>query len=73
MSPLCTIVIGTVVIDNEAGMEHLSRRSAQSLDYLLIVSDLTAAGLKDAKRINILSAELNIVYKTKRAYSESFG
>jgi len=54
-----------VVIDNEAGMEHLSRRSAQSLDYLLIVSDLTAPGLKAAKRINILSAELNIVTKRK--------
>jgi len=50
-----------VVIDNEAGMEHLSRRSTQPLDYLLIVSDLSIPGLKAAGRISTLSRELNIV------------
>jgi CO dehydrogenase maturation factor len=49
------------VIDNEAGMEHLSRRSTQPVDYLLIVSDVSKPGLKAAKRIFELSSELNIV------------
>jgi len=49
------------VIDNEAGMEHLSRRTARKIDYLLIVSDLTPAGLKAALRIRELSCELNLV------------
>jgi len=52
-----------IVIDNEAGMEHLSRRSIQKLDYLLIVSDLTKPGLKAAKRILDLSRDLKIVTK----------
>ena len=47
------------VIDNEAGMEHLSRRSTQTIDYLLIVSDLSIHGLKAARRIRELSRELN--------------
>ena len=49
------------VIDNEAGMEHLSRRTTRSIDYLLIVSDLTIPGLKAAVRIRELSNELNLV------------
>ncbi len=52
-----------IVIDNEAGMEHLSRRSTQKIDYLLIVSNLTKPGLKAAKRIRDLSSELKIVTK----------
>lgn len=49
------------VIDNEAGMEHLSRRTTQNIDYLLIVSDLTNAGLKAAIRIRDLSRDMNLV------------
>ncbi len=37
-----------VVIDNEAGMEHLSRRTAGSIDNLLLVSDTTAVGVRSA-------------------------
>ncbi len=37
-----------VVIDNEAGMEHLSRRTADSVDKLLLVSDTTIVGIKSA-------------------------
>lgn len=54
-----------IVIDNEAGMEHLSRRSTKPIDYLLIVSDLSIPGLKAAKRIFELSSELSIVTKRK--------
>ncbi|MBU4343193.1 MAG: AAA family ATPase [Candidatus Omnitrophica bacterium] len=37
-----------VVIDNEAGMEHLSRRTANEIDKLLLVSDSTIVGLQSA-------------------------
>ena len=37
-----------VVIDNEAGMEHLSRRTADDVDLLLLVSDPTMVGLNSA-------------------------
>ena len=50
-----------IVIDNEAGMEHLSRRSSHTIDYLLIVSDLTIPGLKAASRIHDISRKLDIV------------
>jgi len=48
------------VIDNEAGMEHLSRRTARSIDILLIVSDETPIGISSAKRIYDLIKELGI-------------
>ncbi|MBF0541435.1 MAG: AAA family ATPase [Nitrospirae bacterium] len=47
-----------VVIDNEAGMEHLSRRTTHKVDVLFIVSDCTVKGIKTAKRIVDLVAEL---------------
>ncbi len=49
-----------VVIDNEAGMEHLSRRTTHKVNLLLIVSDPTAKGIKTAARINGLVDELNL-------------
>lgn len=49
-----------IVIDNEAGMEHLSRRTTHSVDVLLIVSDATKKGLLTAKRINDLVDELKL-------------
>ncbi|MDD5255740.1 MAG: AAA family ATPase [Candidatus Omnitrophica bacterium] len=52
-----------VVIDNEAGFEHLSRRTTRACDSLLVVSDATRAGLRAAGRINALVKELNISAK----------
>ncbi|MBI5212144.1 MAG: AAA family ATPase [Nitrospirae bacterium] len=49
-----------VVIDNEAGMEHLSRRTTHKVDLLIIVSDPTVKGMQTAKRINELVDELNL-------------
>lgn len=46
------------VIDNEAGMEHLSRRTVQKLDCLLIVSDPTVRGIRAAGKISRLLLEL---------------
>ena len=47
-----------VVIDNEAGLEHLSRRTTQNVDILLIVSDPTIRGLATAERVSQLIHEL---------------
>lgn len=49
-----------VVIDNEAGMEHLSRRTTHKVNLLLIISDPTVRGIKTAKRIADLVKELNL-------------
>jgi CO dehydrogenase maturation factor len=49
-----------IIIDNEAGLEHLSRRTTRSAETLLVVSDATAVGLKAARRIYALAKELNI-------------
>ena len=51
-----------VVIDNEAGLEHLSRRSNGQVEYLLVVSQATLLGARTAKRIVALveSLELDI-------------
>ncbi|UCB57746.1 MAG: AAA family ATPase [Candidatus Omnitrophota bacterium] len=52
-----------IVIDNEAGMEHLSRRTTRKIDLLFIVSDYTVVGLRSAKRILDLARELEISVK----------
>ena len=49
-----------VVIDNEAGMEHLSRRTTHKVDILLIISDPSTRGIQTAKRINNLVDELQL-------------
>ncbi|MDY6855374.1 MAG: AAA family ATPase [Thermodesulfobacteriota bacterium] len=52
-----------VVIDNEAGMEHLSRRILQAIDVLLIVSDPTPKGIRTAGRIKDLVKDLQLSIK----------
>lgn len=47
-----------IVIDNEAGMEHLSRLTTQNIDILLVVSDSSRRGLQAASRIVELSDAL---------------
>jgi CO dehydrogenase maturation factor len=49
-----------VVIDNEAGMEHLSRRTTRDVDHLLVVTDPTQRGLVAAQRIAAMRNELDI-------------
>jgi len=49
-----------VIIDNEAGMEHLSRRTARRMDLLLLVSDPTATGVATAKRLSDLADHLGL-------------
>ncbi|RJR16526.1 MAG: carbon monoxide dehydrogenase [Nitrospiraceae bacterium] len=49
-----------VVMDNEAGMEHLSRRTTHKVDLLLVISDPTKKGVQTAQRITGLVDELNL-------------
>ncbi|MDR7483972.1 MAG: AAA family ATPase [Armatimonadota bacterium] len=49
-----------VVIDLEAGLEHLGRRSAQASDALLVVVDPSRASLETAGRIRRLASEIGI-------------
>ncbi len=49
-----------VVIDNEAGMEHLSRRTTRDVQHLIIVSDPTQRGIVAAERIAGFRHELDI-------------
>lgn len=52
-----------VVVDNEAGMEHMSRLVTQNLDHLYVVSDPSPRGLLTAKRIIDLITELHLTIK----------
>ncbi|GAH26928.1 unnamed protein product [marine sediment metagenome] len=54
-----------VVIDNEAGMEHLSRRTTQTIDYLLSVSDASPRGIQTTARISKLLEELDTRVRTR--------
>ena len=49
-----------VVIDNEAGMEHLSRRTTAKIDLLLLVSEPSPVGIMTAARIRDLAKELEV-------------
>lgn len=52
-----------VVIDNEAGMEHLSRRTTRDVDALYVVTDPTVRGVVAAGRIADLRNELDVNIK----------
>lgn len=56
---------GYVVIDNEAGLEHLSRRVEQDIDLLLIVTDPSARGVRSAGRV------IDIVHSLKTKVGEA--
>ncbi|MCP3951442.1 MAG: AAA family ATPase [Desulfobacterales bacterium] len=49
-----------IVMDNEAGMEHISRLTTRNVDLLLLVSDTSRRGIQAATRINKLAMDLNI-------------
>jgi len=52
-----------IVIDNEAGMEHLSRRTSDNIDKLILVSDPTSVGVTST--INIYLTAKNAGLKVK--------
>lgn len=52
-----------IIVDNEAGMEHLSRMNMRSIDYLLVTSDPSARGILTAKRISEIAKPLGLEIK----------
>ena len=54
-----------IVIDNEAGMEHISRLRAKDIDILITVSDPSTRGIQAASRIVELAESLNLGIKEK--------
>ena len=49
-----------VVMDNEAGLEHLSRRTTQNVDMLFVSSDSSARGIRSAGRVKELVDSLGL-------------
>ena len=49
-----------IVVDNEAGMEHISRGILPSIDIALLVSDCSRRGVQAAGRIAALIEELHL-------------
>lgn len=49
-----------VITDNEAGMEHLSRKTSKHTDTLLLVSDCSRRSIQAVARIRDLADELNL-------------
>ena len=54
-----------ILVDNEAGMEHLSRMNLREVDHLIITSDPSARGILTARRISELTGPLGIEVKQK--------
>lgn len=54
-----------VVIDNEAGMEHLSRRTTNDVDILFVVAEPTLVGISSVERIVKITEELPITVRQK--------
>lgn len=54
-----------MVMDNEAGMEHISRLTTNNIDILLTVADSSIRGIETTSRINKLVDELKVKVKKK--------
>jgi CO dehydrogenase maturation factor len=50
------------VLDNEAGLENLSRRIVTRVDVLAIVADPSARGLETVSRLSKLAKEMDVRY-----------
>lgn len=51
-----------VVIDNEAGLENLSRRIVQKVDLMVIVADPSKRGMETLRRLYALANEMGVKY-----------
>jgi len=54
-----------ILVDNEAGMEHLSRLNLTSIDHMLVISDPSARGIMTAGRISEITKPLNLKVEAK--------
>lgn len=51
------------LMDMEAGLEHLSRRTDRDVDIMIVVTDPSSMGLQTAKRVKEVAKEVNIDIK----------
>ncbi len=51
-----------LMLDNEAGLENLSRRIVHEVDLLILVADPSKRGLDTAKRLHEMTIEMDIKY-----------
>jgi len=54
-----------IIVDNEAGMEHISRRTTRDVDLLLIVTDPTVRGVRTAQSIAAMADEVDVRVRRK--------
>jgi CO dehydrogenase maturation factor len=54
-----------ILVDNEAGMEHISRRTTRDVDLLLVVTDPTVRGVRTAQTIAKMADEVDIRIRRK--------
>jgi CO dehydrogenase maturation factor len=52
-----------VVMDNEAGLEHLSRRTTNDVDAMFLISDPSRIGIESAARVKELAIEMELNVK----------
>jgi CO dehydrogenase maturation factor len=52
-----------VVMDNEAGLEHLSRRTTNDVDVMFLLSDPSRIGIESAARVRDLAKEMELNVK----------
>lgn len=54
-----------IIVDNEAGMEHISRRTTRDVDLLLVVTDPTVRGVRTAQAIAGMADEVDVRVRRK--------
>lgn len=54
-----------IVVDNEAGMEHFSRKTAADIDLLLFVSNYSKKGIVTAERLSKMVDDLKLTVKNR--------
>ena len=57
-------IYDAIVVDNEAGLEHISRGTLPRMDILLIVSDCSRRGVQAAGRVSIMAEEMKLAPQT---------
>jgi len=66
-----------VVMDAEAGLEHLSRRTTKDVDFMLIATDASTRSIETARRILELSKQLQtragVVYAVANRIPDALG
>ncbi|MCX5845270.1 MAG: AAA family ATPase [Deltaproteobacteria bacterium] len=51
-----------VILDNEAGLENLSRRIVNKVSLLVMVTDATGRGFETVRRLHALAGDMDIAY-----------